>query len=269
MFARYGLIGAFAAAAGALLSGSPDLLVAIGLPHLGALKAMFAVYAALGLLGGHLIDRAARTTRVRLHWIEAASEAALDALADGLVHVAGLHLYDPASGQHNLPAVRARLAGRRVVLVTLASWEQGLVVRKGAARRIRRPADLAARGIKVAMREHGSGARALLERLLAEEGVPLSRLAVAATEYGHQAVARCIAAGTADAGVATAAAAAAFGLTFVPLAEDRFDLAMPIEILEGASGRRLLEALSTPRFRRDIGALRGYGTADTGRSFAA
>ena len=54
MFARYGLIGAFAAAAGALLSGSPDLLVAIGLPHLGALKAMFAVYAALGLLGGLL-----------------------------------------------------------------------------------------------------------------------------------------------------------------------------------------------------------------------
>jgi hypothetical protein len=35
MFARYGLVGAFAAAAGALVTGSPDLLVAIGLPDLG------------------------------------------------------------------------------------------------------------------------------------------------------------------------------------------------------------------------------------------
>src|SRR5262249_51855074 len=46
---------------------------------------------ALGLLAGHLLDGAAR---LRLHWIEAASEPALDALARGLVHVAGLHLFD-------------------------------------------------------------------------------------------------------------------------------------------------------------------------------
>jgi len=54
MFARYGLIGAFAAAAGALVTGSPDVLVAVGVPRLGALKAMFVLYAALGLLGGLL-----------------------------------------------------------------------------------------------------------------------------------------------------------------------------------------------------------------------
>ena len=53
-FARYGLIGAFAAAAGALATGSPDLLMAVGVPRLAALKAMFVLYAALGLLGGLL-----------------------------------------------------------------------------------------------------------------------------------------------------------------------------------------------------------------------
>jgi MFS family permease len=49
MFARYSLIGALAAAAGALAAGSPDLLAALGVSRLTALKAMFAVYAVLGI----------------------------------------------------------------------------------------------------------------------------------------------------------------------------------------------------------------------------
>jgi MFS family permease len=52
MFAVYGLVGALAAAAGALVAGSPDALVAIGWTQLVALKAMFVLYAALGLAGG-------------------------------------------------------------------------------------------------------------------------------------------------------------------------------------------------------------------------
>jgi MFS family permease len=54
MFARYSLIGALAAAAGALAAGSPDLLTAMGVTRLTALKAMFVAYAVLGLAGGFL-----------------------------------------------------------------------------------------------------------------------------------------------------------------------------------------------------------------------
>jgi MFS family permease len=57
MFARYSLIGALAAAAGALAAGSPDLLAALGMSHLTALKAMFVAYAVLGLAGGFLYAR--------------------------------------------------------------------------------------------------------------------------------------------------------------------------------------------------------------------
>ena len=57
MFARYSLIGALAAAAGALAAGSPDLLAAVGVSHLTALKAMFVAYAVLGLAGGFLYSR--------------------------------------------------------------------------------------------------------------------------------------------------------------------------------------------------------------------
>jgi predicted MFS family arabinose efflux permease len=52
LFAIYGLTGAVAASLGSLAAGSPDLLVHAGLSRLEALRAMFLVYAALGIAGG-------------------------------------------------------------------------------------------------------------------------------------------------------------------------------------------------------------------------
>lgn len=57
MFARYGLIGALAAAAGALASASPDFLAATGMSQTAALKGMFVLYATLGVAGGVLYAR--------------------------------------------------------------------------------------------------------------------------------------------------------------------------------------------------------------------
>ncbi|MGX7876523.1 MFS transporter [Mesorhizobium sp. ORM6] len=57
MFARYGLVGALAAAAGALASASPDLLSDFGVTRLTALRAMFVFYALLGIAGGVLYLR--------------------------------------------------------------------------------------------------------------------------------------------------------------------------------------------------------------------
>jgi MFS family permease len=57
MFARYGLVGALAAAAGSLAAASPDLLTTFGISRIDALRAMFVLYAALGLIGGLLYAR--------------------------------------------------------------------------------------------------------------------------------------------------------------------------------------------------------------------
>jgi molybdate-binding protein len=143
----------------------------------------------------------------------------------------------------------------------------GLVVRR-RARAPRRLAQLAARGVRVCGREPGSGARALLDRLLAAEGIPRGRLDVVETASSHLAVARSVASGASDAGVSTAAAAAAFGLDFVPLATSRFDLVMAPDTAASPSGARLIDVLAGRRFRRDAGALPGYSTADTGKLLA-
>jgi predicted MFS family arabinose efflux permease len=60
MFARYGLIGAMSGAAGALAAAIPDFLTRAGLSELTAIKAMFMVYALLGVLGAVLYARIPR-----------------------------------------------------------------------------------------------------------------------------------------------------------------------------------------------------------------
>src|SRR6185369_14233422 len=50
LFARYAVLGAVCAAAGALAAGLPDMFVAqLGVSRLGALRAMFVVYALVGV----------------------------------------------------------------------------------------------------------------------------------------------------------------------------------------------------------------------------
>lgn len=57
IFARYSLIGALAGAAGSLATALPEIMAPLGLSQLTALRIMFILYAALGLLGGLLYRR--------------------------------------------------------------------------------------------------------------------------------------------------------------------------------------------------------------------
>lgn len=57
MFARYSLVGAFAGALGALAAATPDYLAPFGLDQLQAIRAMFVLYAILGLVGGFIYGR--------------------------------------------------------------------------------------------------------------------------------------------------------------------------------------------------------------------
>jgi molybdate-binding protein len=121
------------------------------------------------------------------------------------------------------------LAGRRPQLVPLWRREQGLVLPAG------NPAGLdgvaALDGCAVALRAPGTGTRALLERLVREAGADPGT--VRGPVHGsHLEVAMAVAAGTAAAGMATRAAAAAFGLTFLPLVWEPFELALPGDALE-------------------------------------
>jgi putative molybdopterin biosynthesis protein len=220
---------------------------------------------ALALLASHVGER---LNGGRLHWLEVGSGSALEMLAERQVHVAGVHLYDEESGEHNVGPVRRRLHGRAMVLVNLAVWEQGLVVAAGNPKKIRGIADLARKGVRVVLREVGTGAQELLHRLAADEGVARKALDTVGVAHGHLALAQMVATGAADAGIGTRAAAACHALDFIPLAEARFDLVIPRERTQEVRWQRLLDVLQSARFRRDLGSLPGYSTTRTGQLVA-
>ena len=57
MFARYSLAGALAAAVGALVAGTPEIVAPLGLDRLSAMRGMFVLYGLLGLAGRFLYTR--------------------------------------------------------------------------------------------------------------------------------------------------------------------------------------------------------------------
>ncbi|HET7787514.1 MAG TPA: substrate-binding domain-containing protein [Myxococcales bacterium] len=205
----------------------------------------------------------------RICWLPAASDAALRTLSRGHAHVAGAHLLDEEAREFNVPFVRRLFGGRAMVVVTFAHLEEGFAVAKGNPLRIRKPEDIARRGVRFVNREPGAGARRLLDRLLRRAKVPSS--AVKGYERllgGHLQVAQAVAMGAADAGVVARSAAVAHGLDFVPLSEERFDLVFPKEWSADPRASRLVETLEGRAFRRELASLGGYDTRRSGHLVA-
>jgi putative molybdopterin biosynthesis protein len=198
---------------------------------------------------------------VRLVTASVNSSVALDLLKRRLVHVAGTHLKDESS------AIHTQFPRRGVAVFTFAVWEEGLVLARGNPKRIRSVAGLARSGVKLAPREAGSGSRQLLDRELAAASVsPRSvRGYDDSPAAGHLPAAWRVYTGLADCCVATRSAARAFGLDFVPLASERYDLVIRTEHLATAAVDRLLDTLAQASFRRELEALCAYDTRDTGK----
>jgi molybdate-binding protein/DNA-binding XRE family transcriptional regulator len=255
-----GLLADLAADVGTDASGTVELL---GDPDgLGRSVVAVGCDPATSILADHLHRR---HPRFELAWFGGNSLQALRSVARGEAHVAGCHLLDVASGEYNAPFAR-RVLGDDVSLVSFAMWEQGLLVVPGNPLSIRDAADLARQDVRLANREQGSGARALLDQRLAEGAIPASRVrGYTAIVHSHLAAAEAVAAGLADCAVGVRAAAQALGLGFVPWARERYDLVVPSRYLDLAPIQALLETLTSPLFRLEIEALGGYDVSPMGQ----
>jgi molybdate-binding protein/DNA-binding XRE family transcriptional regulator len=197
------------------------------------------------------------------------SKQALDALSAGQVHVAGAHLRHRKTGEYNLDAARRALGSRGTVLVSFGRWELGLATAPRNPHAIRGFADLGRRALKIVNRERGSGARSALDEAIHDLGFEAKAFAGYEVEVaGHLEVAEAIAAGRADAGVTLRVAAQAYGLGFVPLREERYDLAIPQREMSSTPLRAMMESLTSARFAREVATLCGYDTSSMGKIVA-
>ena len=191
------------------------------------------------------------------------------ALAQHQANVAGVHLLDAETGEYNVPFIKHLLPEDDIMLVNLAFRENGLFVAKGNPKNIRGVRDLGRRGVRYINRQRGAGTRLLVySKLRAAHIDPHSLPDWERIANTHDAIAGAIASGAADVGPGLHAAAVEWYLDFIPLGEERYDLAIPRADFESPVLRGLLEALHGKVFRREASTLEGYNIAKTGTVIA-
>jgi putative molybdopterin biosynthesis protein len=195
------------------------------------------------------------------------SMGGLIALKKGEAHMAGTHLLDEETGLYNVPFLRKLLPERKVVLINLTYREQGFVVKKGNPRGIRGFDDLTRDGVVFINRQSGAGTRLLTDKHLRELGIEPSRIkGYEREEYTHMGVASAVLSGIADTGLAILAAANALDLDFIPVAKERYDLAIPTDFMELEMMRTLLDIIrNDEEFGHTIMDMGGYDLSDMGK----
>ncbi len=194
------------------------------------------------------------------------SSQALTLLKEGCVHVAGTHLRDEASGESNLPEIGRLFSRNAVAVISFAVWEEGIVTARGNPKAIRGIEDFARADLSMVNREPGAGSRMLLDARLKRARIhPRAVRGYDRIAPGHLPAAWQIYSGAADCGIATRAAARMFGLGFIPLVTERYDLAIRRQHLDLPGIQALLDTLNRSNFRRELESLGGYDTKAAGQ----
>lgn len=189
----------------------------------------------------------------------------LMALARGEADIAGSHLWDEATRTYNVPFVQRVLPNRKVMLFNLVHRIQGLIVPQGNPQGLRSVADLARPGVVLANRQPGSGTRVWLDVRLRAAGLSPEDIAgYDHEETTHMGVARAVAEGRATVGVGISAAAGAYGLSFVRLGRERYDLVIPFGSWDSPAVKAVRSVVTSSVFQEAVMALGGYDMSETG-----
>lgn len=213
-----------------------------------------------------LLDWALRESGSGLATLTEGSEAGLRRFADGQALAAGMHIYGGAHSGYNVTAARAIGAVVDLVLIGWAERDQGLVVARGNPFGLAGLDDVAQKRARLIRRQPGAGAQILFDDLASRAGLAAAAFTAAVgTALTETDVAAAVADGAADCGLAIGAVARQFGLDFVKLHKERFDIACRRRSYFEPPLQKLFAFARTEGFRAKASSLGFYDLAVTGR----
>ncbi len=181
------------------------------------------------------------------------------AIRRGEAHAAGIHLLDTATGEYNRSYIRKYFPHGGVFLVRCVGRQQGLMLQKGNPFGITSFVDIARDGIRYVNRQKGSGTRVLMDYLCDKYGVDRDRIyGYDREEMTHNSVAVQIAGDSADAGMGIFSTAKLYGLDFLPICVEEYDLLIPEAAWNTGMVRQLIRTLKSEEFKSRIEAMGGY-----------
>jgi len=219
--------------------------------------------------GSHdpLLEWALRESGSGLATLPEGSEAGLRRLSRGEVMMAAIHLHriDGDDETANADAVAHAPGLHDVVVIGFARREQGLLVAPGNPLKLADLAQVATRRARIALRPSGAGAQLLLLALLSRAKLSIDALAALdqPSPTGPD-IAQAIRSGRADCGIASRGVARAAGLDFMPLAWERFDLALRQRDHFLPPAQALFAFMRHPVFAERARELGGYDVAAAG-----
>ncbi len=189
------------------------------------------------------------------------------AVSEGVADLAGIHLLDPETFKYNVPYI-IRLGLRdKVILVRGYLREVGLIVARGNPKGISGIRDLLRNDVVMINRNKGSGTRTLLDmklRDLARElNVKFTELIRKIRGYSyevttHTAVAAAVAQGRADVGLGIRYAAELYGLDFIKLGDELFDIVINKGSINNECVNKLIHFMKSSEFRKLLNEFKGY-----------
>jgi putative molybdopterin biosynthesis protein len=193
------------------------------------------------------------------------STGGLMALKTGETHMAPTHLLDMETGEYNASYLKKYVLGKKIALVKCVNRIQGFMVVKGNPKNINKFEDLSREDVKFVNRQRGSGTRLLLDYNLNKLNIDLNKInGYFREEFTHLAVAAAVEAGDADAGLGVYSAASLMGLDFVPVCNEEYDLAIPLEYLDSDIIREFIETIKSTEFKEKLDELGGYDYSNAG-----
>lgn len=187
------------------------------------------------------------------------------AIRRGEAHAAGCHLLNTQDGSYNRSFMKKYFPRGDVKLVRCVGRQQGLMVARGNPLNIQKFSDIAAEGVRYVNRQKGSGTRILTDYLCKQENLDTSAIyGYDREELTHTSVAAQIVSDSADAGMGIYSAAKLYGLDFIPICIEEYDLIIPDHAWEAPMVRQLIATLKSDGFRDKILSLGGYTVENPG-----
>jgi len=190
----------------------------------------------------------------------------LKALNMGYTDIAWSHLYDPKTGEYNIPFLPTYLPNVKPVVVNLFYRDLGFVTLPGNPIRLKGFQDLTKRGVRFINRQKGSGTRLLIDQRLKDFGISSSKIEGYSDEVNtHLEVGLSILGKTANVGIATMAVSKFLSLDFIPITKERFDMIQSQETFFHKGVQALIRLLHSEEFRQKVEKIGGYDLKDSGR----
>ncbi|MGD0920105.1 MAG: helix-turn-helix transcriptional regulator [Thermodesulfobacteriota bacterium] len=190
----------------------------------------------------------------------------LKALNKGYTDIAWSHLFDPKTGEYNIPFLPNYVPDIKPVVVNLFCRDLGFLVASKNPLGIHGFEDLARKEVKFINRQKGAGTRVLLDHYLKKLRIPASEIKGYEKEvYTHLEVGISIHSKETDVGIATVAVSKFFGLSFIPITTENFDMILDQSTFFAKGLQAFMGVLNSDEFRKRIAKLGHYDFKNSGK----